>query len=240
LKPQPRKAKARRLAPNPEFPMIDFAAARKKMVENQLRTSSITDRRLLAVMAEVPRELFVPENRRDLAYIDEVHLLPAAVGRRYLPAPAPFARLVQLARIATSDKVLDVGCATGYSAAVLAALAASVVAIESEPGLAAAARANLAALSIDNVHVLESDLDAGDPAGGPYDVIMLEGLVDRVPSALLDQLAENGRLVALERQGATAVAHLYVKSARDVASRAEFNTSLPPLNALKAPPTFTF
>ena len=122
--------------------MTDFAAARKKMVENQLRTSSITDRRLLAVMAQLPREQFVPAERRDLAYIDEGHRLPAAGAPRYLAPPAPFARLVQLADIGSGDRVLDVGCGTGYSAAVLASLAAHVVATESELQLAAAARAN--------------------------------------------------------------------------------------------------
>jgi protein-L-isoaspartate(D-aspartate) O-methyltransferase len=219
--------------------MIDFAAARKKMVENQLRTEGITDRRLLQVMAQVPRELFVPENRRGLAYIDETQALPATGAPRHLAAPAVFAKLVQLAGVLDTDHVLDVGCGSGYSAAVLASLARTTVAVESDAGLAAAARANLAELSIEAL-VVEGPLEAGDRGHGPYDVIVLEGAVEQVPAALLAQLADNGRLVTLKQQGATAVAHLYVNSGGDVASRAEFNANLPPLIPASGPPAFEF
>ncbi len=110
--------------------MIDFAHARKAMVDNQLRTSNVTDRRLLAVMGEVPRERFVPAVRQPLAYIDEPHPLHGAPGR-YLGSPAPFAKLVQLAAIVHTDHVLDLGCGNGYSAAVLGKLAGTVVALGS-------------------------------------------------------------------------------------------------------------
>lgn len=220
--------------------MIDFAAARKKMVENQLRTSSVTDRRLLAVMAQLPRELFVPEQRRELAYIDEAQPLLPAGPQRFLPAPAPFARLVQLAEVDAADRVLDLGCASGYSAAVLARLAARVVAVESDAGLAAAARTNLAALGIGNVEVIEGAVEAGAPHNGLFDVIVLEGAVDAVPPELLSQLAVNGRLVAVESAGNAAVAHLYVRSQTDVAGRPAFNASLPPLRAVQRPPAFVF
>lgn len=220
--------------------MTDFARARKMMVENQLRTSNITDRRLLAVMAQVPRELFVPEARRDLAYIDEAHALPSEGARRYLAAPAAFGRMVQLAGVNTGDKVLDLGCGSGYSTAVLASLAISVVAVESDGGLAAAARANLAALSIRNATILDGPVELGAAKLGAFDVIMLEGAVDSVPPALFDQLNEDGRLVALLRQGATAVANLYVKSGGDVAARGEFNASLPALFAEKRSADFVF
>ena len=219
--------------------MIDFAAARKKMVENQLRTEGVTDRRLLQVMAQLPREMFVPEARRELAYIDETQALPSTGTPRYTADPATFARLVQLAGVLATDRVLDVGCGSGYSAAVLAELARSVVAVESEPGLAAMARANLAELSIGAL-VVEGPLEAGDRGHGPYDVIVLEGAVEQVPPALLAQLADNGRLVTLKQQGATAVAHLYVNSGGDVASRAEFNANLPPLLPPSATPSFVF
>ncbi|MEO8883587.1 MAG: protein-L-isoaspartate O-methyltransferase [Devosia sp.] len=220
--------------------MIDFAAARKKMVENQLRTSAITDRRLLAAMAQVPREQFVPEGRRDLAYIDESHLLTASGAPRYLSAPAPFGKLVQLATVNTSDKVLDLGCGTGYSAAVLAGLCDQLVAVESDPALAAAAQSNLKTLGIDNVKIVEAPIEGGARSAGPFDVIILEGAVDLVSDALLAQLADGGRLVALMRQGAAAAAHLFVKSGRDVASRTEFNTTLPPLPGGEAPAEFVF
>jgi len=219
--------------------MTDFAAARKKMVENQLRTSGITDHRLLAAMAQVPRELFVPQPRRDLAYIDETHLV-AAEPARWLAAPAPFARLVQLAAIASTDRVLDVGCTTGYSAAVLASLAESVVGVESDAGLAAAARANLASAGVDNATIVEGELLGGAAASGPYDVIVLEGSVTNVPDVLLGQLAEGGRLVALIRRGNASSAYLYVRSGDDVAGRPSFNTTLPPLPEAKSMTEFVF
>ena len=124
-------------------------------------------------------------------------------------------------------------------AELLPELARSVVAVESEPGLAAMARANLAELSIGAL-VVEGPLEAGDRGHGPYDVIVLEGAVEQVPPALLAQLADNGRLVTLKQQGATAVAHLYVNSGGDVASRAEFNANLPPLLPPSATPSFVF
>ena len=221
--------------------MTDFAAARQKMVDNQLRTSAITDRRVLAVMAQVPREVFVPEERRELSYIDEAHRLPSSDGvAHYLAAPAPFARLVQLARIESDDRVLDVGCGTGYSAAVLAGLAAQVVATESDTGLAGTARAQLAALGLGNVEVVEAPADAGARDRGPFDVIVLEGAVNDVPAPLLAQLADGGRLVALLRRGASAVAHLYVRSGDDVAGRPQFNTTLPPLPMAPRPSEFVF
>jgi len=220
--------------------MIDFAAARRKMVDNQLRTSAITDRRLLAAMLQVPRENFVPAGRRDLAYIDEPHLLTTSGAPRYLSAPAPFGKLVQLANVNTSDKLLDLGCGTGYSAAVLASLCDQVVAVESEPMLAAAARLNLLALGLDNAAVVEGPIENGARGQGPFDVIVLEGAVEVVPEALLAQLADGGRLVALIRQGAAAAAHIFVKSGRDVASRTEFNTTLPPLPGGEAPAEFVF
>ena len=220
--------------------MIDFEAARKKMVENQLRTSNITDRRLLMTMAQLPRERFVPEDRRDLAYIDEMHRLPADGAPRYLSAPAPFGRLVQLAAINTGDRVLDLGCATGYSAAVLASLADKVVAVESDPGLADAARANLASLGFGNVKLVEGPLEAGARAESPFDVIVIEFALEAAPEALFAQLAEGGRLVALIRQGVVAVAHLFVKSGRDVAAKAEFDANLPAFPAAERAPDFVF
>jgi protein-L-isoaspartate(D-aspartate) O-methyltransferase len=208
--------------------MTDFAHARKAMVDNQLRTSSITDRRLLTAMGEVPRERFVPETRRDLAYIDEAHRFPGPSGRS-LPPPAPFARLVQLGEIGPEDTVLDVGAGNGYSPAVLTRLGAKVIALESDAGLAAQARENLQAVGAQSVAVIEGPLEGGAPRQGPYDVILIEGAVAEVPDKLFRQLKQGGRLVALVKKGATAVAHVYVRSGDEFAGRAAFDTSLPPL-----------
>jgi len=209
--------------------MVDFERARKAMVDNQLRTSNITDRRLLAVMGQVPRELFVPADRRSLAYIDDAHALQADRTRRALSAPAPFAKLVQLAGIQHTDKVLDLGCGTGYSTAVLAALAEHVIGVDDKPDLVAQADSNLQSLGIENTTIVKGSLEIGVPGHGPFDAIVVEGVVDAVPEALFGQLAEAGRLVALIRRGATSVANLFVKSGNDVAGRPEFDASLPPL-----------
>lgn len=209
--------------------MTDFNRARRLMVDNQLRTAGITDRRVLAAMGDVPREQFVPEVRRPLAYIDE----PIAVGgARKLGAPAPFAKLIQLAEVDGTDHVLDLGCGTGYSAAVLGRLGASVVAVESESALAASARSTLSALGASNVTVVEGALETAGRAKGPYDVIVIEGAVDEVPDALLAQLKPEGRLVALIAEaGRPAVAHLFARAGKGIASRAVFNAQLPPLAA---------
>ena len=209
--------------------MTDFAHARKTMVDNQLRTSGITDRRLLVAMGEVPREKFVPAVRQGLAYIDEA--LPVG-GARKLAAPAPFAKLVQLAQIQGDERVLDLGCGTGYSAAVLARLADHVVAVEDDKTLSVHARAALAELGISNVTLVEGALTAAGKAHGPYDVIVLEGAVAGVPDALLAQLKPEGRLVALIAEpGRVAVAHLFARSGKGIAASAAFDASLPPLLA---------
>jgi protein-L-isoaspartate(D-aspartate) O-methyltransferase len=219
--------------------MIDFELARKTMVDNQLRTSSITDRRILGAMGEVPREKFVPPSRQSLAYIDEAHVLPGP-SHRALPPPAPFARLIQLAGIGAGDTVLDVGAGTGYTSAVLARLAARVVALESDAELVKMARETLADVGAGAVTVVEGALDVGAAKHGPYDVIVIEGTVGIVPQKLLAQLKDGGRLVALIKTGAAAVANRYVRSGNDYAARAEFNTSLPPLGTEPPGEKFVF
>ncbi|MEO6013668.1 MAG: protein-L-isoaspartate O-methyltransferase [Devosia sp.] len=217
--------------------MTDFDRARKLMVDNQLRTSGITDRRLLTAMGEVPREQFVPDVRKPLAYIDEAL---AVGGSRKLGAPAPFAKLVQLAAIEHSDRVLDLGCGTGYSAAVLARLAQQVVAVESDAGLAATARASLAALGVTNAVIVEGPLETAARSKGPFDVIVVEGVIAEVSDALFAQLAPEGRLVALIGQrGKPAVAHLFARSGKGIAAQAAFDASLPPL-AAKGEESFIF
>src|SRR5207248_581387 len=163
---------------------MDFAAARRMMVDGQIRTSDVTDRRVIAAMLEAPRERFVPENMMALAYLDRdlpVNGPEEGRGTRYLLKPMVIAKLVQAAELEPSDRVLDVGCATGYSSAVLGRLAGSVVALEEEPELAAAAAANLQAVGADNVSVVKGPLIAGWPPAAPYDVIFLDGGAEVAP-----------------------------------------------------------
>jgi protein-L-isoaspartate(D-aspartate) O-methyltransferase len=218
--------------------MVDYERARRFMVDNQLRTSHVTDRRILAEMGRLPRELFLAESRRSLAYIDDVQPLGAAGSARFMPAPAIFAKLLQLADIAPADRVLDLGAGAGYSTAVIAGLCAAVTGLEEDADLVASATANLTALGLANAAVLAGT--AAAVAGHSYNVVLVEGAVDAVPENLFDLLAEGGRLVALVRQGGVAIAHVFTKSGGNVTARAEFNATLPPLYAGPRPVEFVF
>ena len=217
--------------------MADFATARLRMVDNQVRTSAVTDHRVLAAMGDVPREAFLPADREALAYADVVHPLG---GDRFLAAPAPFAKLLQLAEIVANDRVLDVGAGTGYSTAVLARLGAHVTGLEPNPELAEKARANLAASGVTNAEISVGGFDGAGLPRDHFDVIVVEGSLDAEPAPLFHVLSEGGRLVALIDAGGSAVAHIFVKSGGEVAGRGEFNTTLPPLAAAPRAETFVF
>jgi protein-L-isoaspartate(D-aspartate) O-methyltransferase len=220
----------------------DFSELRVKMVDGQVRTTDVTNLPLLTAMLEVPREAFVPESRKALAYLDENTLISEAAGpgARYLMRPSPFAKLVQLAEIGSGDTVLDVGTGTGYSAAVLSRLAKSVVALESDGTLADKAASTLAGLGYDNVSVVRGELKAGYKAGAPYDVIVVEGSVEELPEALKAQLAEGGRLVVVEGNGNAGVVRIYLKSNGVATGRRAFNAALKPLPGFERTPAFEF
>ena len=164
--------------------MVDFEQQRLTMVESQLRPNEVTDRRLLAAMRTLPRERFVPARLSLLAYMDEsVEVFPAIDGApaRFLLSPMVLGRLVQLAAVEPDDHVLDLGCATGYSTAVLARLGRNVVGLEPEPELAEAATSNLRALAIDNANIVQGAMAEGHAKQAPYDVILLNGSVQGSP-----------------------------------------------------------
>lgn len=223
--------------------MTGFDDARRRMVESQLQTEDVTDRAVIAAMGAVPRERFVPGHLRELAYIDRDLAIRDADGdipARYLMEAAPLARLLQLADLTGGEFVLDVGTGTGYSAAVLARLAGSVVALEPDQDLADQAAETLSELEADNTLVEVSALEDGYAEEAPYDVIFVGGSVDFVPQILLDQLRDGGRLVAVVGRGRAGRATLFVRSGDVVGSRVVFDADVPPLPGFRKAPAFTF
>jgi protein-L-isoaspartate(D-aspartate) O-methyltransferase len=226
-----------------DFPMIDFAAARRIMVDSQVRTSDVTDLRVIAAMLAVPRERFVPAEQAELAYLDfDIPAANAVAGKptRRLLKPMVLAKLIQAAEIADSDHVLDVGCAAGYSSAVLARLAHVVVALEEDAGLATLARDNLRALAVGQVQVANGTLADGWPAQAPYDVIVLNGATEVVPKALLRQLKPGGRLVGVLGRGPAGKAMLYCSIGGECGGRPIFDATAPLLPGFAAPAAFVF
>jgi protein-L-isoaspartate(D-aspartate) O-methyltransferase len=223
--------------------MIDFAAARRMMVDGQVRTSDVTDLRIIAAMLEVPRERFMPEGKADLAYLDldvpVTRAKPGAEPRRLLK-PMVLAKMVQAAAVTAGDRVLDVGCATGYSSALLARLARLVVALEQDAELARFARENLHASVPGNVTVVSGPLTDGWQPAAPYDVIFVNGAVEGRPEALSSQLRDGGRLVAVVGRAPVGRAMLYRAVRGDVTGWPIFDAAAALLPGFAAPPAFVF
>lgn len=221
--------------------MLDFAQARRMMVDGQLRTFDVNHILLLAAIDSVPRERFVPAGRECLAYSDQD--VPVADGsgeRRFMLAPMVVARLIQSLEIAPGDKVLDVACGLGYSCAVMARLGASVIGLDVEEAIVAEARRRLSESGTIGAAVVGGALDAGYPKGGPYDAILINGAVDTEPRALLDQLADGGRLACVEGRGRAATAMLHVRSGDAFGRRPLFDAAAPVLAAFRREPGFVF
>jgi protein-L-isoaspartate(D-aspartate) O-methyltransferase len=220
--------------------MSNFATARQKMVDGQVRPSDVTDLRIIDAMLAVPREAFVPQDKRLIAYLDREIEVGGGAARRYLIQPVVLAKMLQAADISASDRVLVAGCATGYAAAVTAHLSDSVFATAPDPARAAAAAANLAKLGLARVTVRAAEVDAGDPAHAPYDVIVLDGAAERDPQGLYDQLKLGGRLVGVFARSRPPRAVLVTRSAADMGSRPLFDASAPVLPGLERPAAFVF
>lgn len=218
--------------------MTDYAALRRTMVESQLRASEVTDRRVLAAMGEVPRELFVAEARRTLAYMDAPIGIVTAAGRRELAPPALIGKLVQLAQIDADDSVLEIGATTGYGAAVMGRLARSVVALENDYALVKLARAALASTKSTNVAVVEGPLERGHAEAGPYDVIVIAGAIPEVPAAILAQLRRRGRLVALVGDGGLCRAEVFERAGKTWSAAPAFQAAAAPLPGFQRLPVF--
>ena len=218
---------------------MDFEAARRNMVEGQIRPNRVTDSRLLSVLAAVPREAFLPEELKSLAYVDE----DLAVGQgRHLMKPMVLARLAQEAGVKPSDVVLEIGCGAGYAAAVLARLASTVVALESDLELAERAAGALSGLGIDTVAIVEGPLEQGYPEQAPYDVIFFNGAIGEIPQAFGAQLVEGGRLVAVVDGpgGGTGKGVLTTRLGGLLGSREIFDANTAALPGFARAPAFAF
>ena len=217
--------------------MIDYAALRRHMVDSQVAPNEVTDRRVLRAMGEVPREAFVSEAQKPVAYIDEALKLG---GGRVLLSPMTVARLVQLARIEEGGSVLEIGCGTGYLTAVLAHLAGRVVGLECDGGLALKARQALASEGRGRVKVVEGPLEAGYPAEGPYDAVILCGSVPEVPDRLVRQVKEGGRLVAIVGEVAPGRLTVFTRTGNSLSGQAHYDAPLAPLPGFERAPVFAF
>jgi protein-L-isoaspartate(D-aspartate) O-methyltransferase len=216
--------------------MFDSATARLKMVDGQVRPSDVTSPELIAALLDLPRERFVPAGLVAQAYVDgEIEIAPG----RTMPRPLVLARLIQSARVTDTDHVLDVGCGLGYSAALLARLAGSVVALEEDASLARQAKAALAANGAGAVDVVCGPLVDGWPAAAPYDLILLNGATEIVPETLGRQLKPNGRLVCMFGRGTTQGTIFRLAEGRLV-GRSIFDAGAPLLPGFIAPPAFVF
>ncbi|MGE3870204.1 MAG: protein-L-isoaspartate O-methyltransferase [Pseudorhodoplanes sp.] len=222
--------------------MAAYSAARRMMVDGQIRTADVTDRRILGAFEEIPRERFVPAQRAPIAYLDTNVIVSAegATPVRRLLTPMVLARLIQAAAVTDNDRVLVVGCATGYAAAILARLAGSVIALEEDAALARHAERTLADLSVANAEVVQGPLVGGVPGRAPFDVILFDGAIEILPPALAGQVAEGGRLVAVQGRPPALQAMLYVCADRDLTGRPVFDAAAPALPGFQKAPEFVF
>jgi protein-L-isoaspartate(D-aspartate) O-methyltransferase len=217
---------------------MDFDTARYRMIQNQIRTNRVTDPLIIAAMSELPRERFLPEGLRGIAYIDEDISLG---GGRYVLEPLATALLLQAAAIHADDVVLEIGCAVGYTSAIIARLASTVVALESDAALAASAAATLADLGLNTATVVTGPLREGWPAQAPYDVIVFGGAVAFVPQAIMGQLADGGRLLAVVAgEKKMGCGTLFLRRGDSVSKRPLFDSAVPILPEFAPEPTFRF
>ncbi len=210
--------------------MADYKARRTMMVDTQIRPSDVTKFPIINAMLSVPREAFVPAGKREAAYVGENVDLG---GGRVVLEPRTLAKLLEALNIQPNEMVLDIGCGLGYSSAVVAQLAEAVVAVEEEPAFVGEAQSLLAEHGVDNVAVVEGPLAFGAAKHGPYDVILVQGSVEQVPSDLVAQLREGGRIGAVFMEGSLGVCRIGYKHDGDVTWRFAFNASAPVLKGFE-------
>lgn len=220
--------------------MIDFAAARQMMIDSQLRPNGVTDLRIIAAFQEVPREAFLPPEMADLAYLDRDVRWPAAEPGgpdRFLLKPMVTAKLIEASAVTDRDRVLVIGSGSGYSAAIMARLAREVVALDEGP-IPVKATDWLAAAR--NIGIVEGPLSEGWPAGGPYDVILLDGAVEFLPQPLISQLEEGGRIAGILKSGPVGKGTIWRLTQGRLNARPVFDAAAPLLPGFVRPPEFVF
>lgn len=217
----------------------EFAQARKMMVDCQIRPTKVTDSRVLDAFGAVPREAFVSRHQRAIAYIDEDLPVP---GGRFMMEPMVLARMIQALAVDADDNILVVGCGTGYSAAILARIAGSVIAVETRAQLVEKAQETLVATGIDNAVAIKGRLADGFVKEGPYDGILVEGGVEMIPDQLLDQLTARGRLVAVWRPAShpVGVASQWIRAGDGFTRNPLFDAQVPLLDEFRAKREFVF
>lgn len=216
--------------------MTDYSARRTVMVDTQIRPSDVTKFPIIDAMMSVPREAFVPRNLREAAYIGENIDLG---GGRVVIEPRTLAKMLDALDIQGDELVLDIGCALGYSSAVMARMAEAVVAVEENADMAGEAQGLLAENGADNVVLHEGPLNQGAAEHGPYDVIVLQGAVEHLPDALLDQLKDGGRIACLFMEGALGVVRIGYKIDGEMTWRFSFNAGAPVLPGFERHAAFT-
>lgn len=215
--------------------MPDFARLRTTMVDTQVRPSDVTKYPIIEAMLTVPRENFVPDNKRDAAYVGgDVELGDS----RVVLDPRVLSKMLDALEISKSDLVLDIGCGLGYSSAVIAHLAQAVIALEEDEALAGEAERALSEANADNVVVEKGTLTDGAAQHGPYDVILFQGAVEAIPQAILDQLKEDGRICAVFIEDKLGTVRLGQKIGGDISWRMVFNATAPLLPGFAAAQEF--
>ena len=209
------------------------------MLESQIRPNKVIDELVLSAFSDTPREIFVQKSMRDIAYIDED--LPLSNGR-YLMEPVVLARLVQSLELKLSYNVMIVGVGTGYSAAIISKMVTSIIGIESRSPLIQKAESNLAQLDITNTVLFKERLQDGYSKEAPYNAILIDGGVSCVPYSILDQLADDGKLVSIYRLDSKAPgeASLWMRSGNKFSRTCLFNAQVPSLEEFRGKAEFQF
>ncbi|MGN6462706.1 MAG: protein-L-isoaspartate O-methyltransferase family protein [Pseudolabrys sp.] len=220
--------------------MLDFATARRMMVDGQIRPNDVTDLRIISAFLSVPRERFVPAERAGIAYLDLDVPVTTGMPARCLLKPMVLAKFLQIAGVGEADRVLDVGTATGYSSAVLSYVAGSVVGLELDSTLAREATETVSDVASAPVEIVQGPLEAGWAARAPYDVIVINGAIEELPQALCDQLCDGGRLVCVLGTGPGSKAMLSRTDGLEMSGRPVFDAAAAALPGFAKVPSFAF